>query len=136
MLHILGPLEQDGTLVRRPRKILEQEINRFIVIEKENLLIGCAALYPFPDSSAGELACLAIRDEYRSGGRGDRLLRQIETNAKDLGLDTLFVLTTKTAHWFRERGFAPANVSDLPSTRQSPYNLQRNSKVFRKDLTK
>ncbi len=136
LLHILGPLEQDGTLVRRPRKILEQEINRFIVIEKENLLIGCAALYPFPDSSAGELACLAIRDEYRSGGRGDRLLRQIETNAKDLGLDTLFVLTTKTAHWFRERGFAPANVSDLPSTRQSPYNLQRNSKVFRKDLTK
>lgn len=136
LLHILKPLEQDGTLAKRSRKQLEQELNRFIVIEKENLLIGCAALYPIPNSTAGELACLAIRDAYRSGGRGDRLLREIEANAMDQGLDTLFVLTTKTAHWFLERGFEPAEVDELPRSRQTPYNLQRNSKVFRKHLMK
>jgi amino-acid N-acetyltransferase len=134
LLHILRPLEQDGTLVKRSRKRLEQELSRFIVIEKESLLIGCAALYPIPNSSAGELACLVIRDTYRSGGRGDRLLREIEASALAQNLDTLFVLTTKTAHWFLERGFEPASVDNLPQSRQTPYNLQRNSKVFRKHL--
>ena len=134
LLHILRPLENDGTLVKRPRKTLEREIEQFMVIEKENLLIGCAALYPFVGTDAGELACLAVRPEYRSDGRGDRLLRAIEARAFELGLSTLFVLTTQTAHWFVERGFKETAVAELPSGRGKPYNLQRNSKIFKKQL--
>lgn len=135
LLHILSPLEQDGTLVKRSRKVLEQEMDRFVVIEKENFLIGCAALYPFPGTSAGELACLAVRPAYRNGARGARLLRSVEKRAKANGMDTLYVLTTKTAHWFIERGFVEIEAKLLPKGRTKPYNLQRNSKVFKKELT-
>jgi len=46
----------------------------------------------------------------------------------------LFVLTTQTAHWFLERGFVEAQVTDLPAQKQSLYNYQRNSRIFSKDI--
>jgi amino-acid N-acetyltransferase len=44
------------------------------------------------------------------------------------------VLTTQTTHWFRERGFEPADIGALPNARRSVYNTQRNSKVLVKTL--
>jgi len=120
--------------VRRSREVLEREIEQFSVVEREGMIIACAALYQIADSDAGELACLAVNPEYRHGGRGDELLERIETRARAQGLKTLFVLTTRTAHWFRERGFEPSSVDRLPSARASLYNYQRNSKIFEKAL--
>ena len=134
ILQLIRPLEDSGVLVRRSRELLEQEVNQFSIIERDGLLIGSAALYPFPDAPAGELACLAVRPEYREGGRGQDLLAQIEQRARDLGMTHLYVLTTRTAHWFQERGFEPASVEALPQSRASLYNWQRNSKVFCKPL--
>ncbi|AGZ37702.1 amino-acid N-acetyltransferase [Pseudomonas sp. SWI6] len=134
LLELISPLEEQGILVRRSREVLEREIEQFSVVEREGMIIACAALYPIADSEAGELACLAVNPEYRHGGRGDELLERIESRARQLGLNTLFVLTTRTAHWFRERGFAPSGVERLPAARASLYNYQRNSKIFEKSL--
>ncbi|QJD59270.1 amino-acid N-acetyltransferase [Pseudomonas sp. gcc21] len=134
LLELLRPLEEAGILVRRSREVLETEISQFTLIERDGMIIGCAALYPLEDSSAAELACVAIDPNYRHGGRGDQLLEHIESQARALKLDTLFVLTTRTAHWFRERGFIPSSVERLPAKRASLYNYQRNSKVFEKAI--
>jgi len=134
LLELISPLEEQGILVRRSREVLEREIEQFSVVEREGMIIACAALYPIADSEAGELACLAVNPEYRHGGRGDELLERIESRARQMGLSTLFVLTTRTAHWFRERGFAPSGVERLPAARASLYNYQRNSKIFEKPL--
>ncbi|MCY1424674.1 Amino-acid acetyltransferase [compost metagenome] len=134
LLDLISPLEEQGILVRRSREVLEREIEQFSVVEREGMIIACAALYPIADSEAGELACLAVNPEYRHGGRGDELLERIETRAREMGLNTLFVLTTRTAHWFRERGFVPSGVERLPAARASLYNYQRNSKIFEKAL--
>ena len=134
LLDLITPLEEQGVLVRRSREMLEREIAQFSIVERDGLIIACAALYPIADSDAGELACLAVNPEYRHGRRGDELLERIEQRARQLGLKTLFVLTTRTAHWFRERGFVPSTVERLPVARASLYNFQRNSKVFEKQL--
>ncbi|MFV3331416.1 amino-acid N-acetyltransferase [Pseudomonas sp. NY15437] len=134
LLELIRPLEEQGILVRRSREVLEREIEQFSIVEREGLIIACAALYPIADSDAGELACLAVNPEYRHGGRGDDLLERIEQRARNLGLKTLYVLTTRTAHWFRERGFQPSSVERLPAARASLYNYQRNSQVFEKAL--
>ncbi|MBX9915579.1 MAG: amino-acid N-acetyltransferase [Pseudomonadaceae bacterium] len=134
LIELISPLEEQGILVRRSREVLEREIEQFSIVEREGLIIACAALYPIADSSAGELACLAVNPDYRHGGRGDDLLERIEQRARAQGLQTLFVLTTRTAHWFRERGFEPSGVERLPAARASLYNNQRNSKVFEKAL--
>lgn len=130
VLELIAPLEADGVLVRRSRELLEMEIDHFTVIERDGMVIGCAALYPFPDEKVGELACMAVHPEYRGGGRGDLLLGHVENLARGMGIEQLFVLTTRTAHWFRERGFANADLARLPVRRRTLYNYQRNSKVF------
>jgi amino-acid N-acetyltransferase len=134
LIDLITPLEEQGILVRRSRDALEREIGQFSVVERDGLIIACAALYPIADSDTGELACLAVNPDYRHGGRGDELLARIEQRARAMGLKTLFVLTTRTAHWFRERGFQPGSVERLPAARASLYNYQRNSKVFEKPL--
>ncbi len=136
ILELIGPLEQQGILVRRSRERLETEIGHFSILERDGLIIGCAALYPYPEHATAELACVAVHPDYRNGQRGDRLLEHIEARAKETGTEKLFVLTTHTAHWFRERGFEPGRLEDLPQPRQVLYNLQRNSKVFIKTLPK
>ncbi|MCU1718068.1 amino-acid N-acetyltransferase [Pseudomonas sp. 5P_3.1_Bac2] len=134
LMELITPLEDQGILVRRSREVLEREVTQFTIVEREGLIIACAALYPIADSNSGELACLAVNPAYRHGGRGDQLLERIETRARAMGLKTLFVLTTRTAHWFRERGFEPSSVERLPAARASLYNFQRNSQVFEKSL--
>lgn len=134
VMELIQPLEQDGTLVRRSREVLENEIERFTLIERDGVVIGCAALYPFPKENMGELACVVVSAEYKGGSRGDKLLTAIEKQAMDAGLEQLFVLTTKTAHWFVERGFSEHKVEQLPSEKKAIFNLQRNSKVFVKSL--
>lgn len=134
LIDLISPLEEQGILVRRSREVLEREIEQFTIVERDGLIIACAALYQIADSDSGELACLAVNPEYRHGGRGDELLERIEERAKAQGLKTLFVLTTRTAHWFRERGFEPSGVERLPAARASLYNYQRNSQIFEKQL--
>ncbi|MFZ1493483.1 MAG: amino-acid N-acetyltransferase [Candidatus Competibacter denitrificans] len=134
LLALIQPLEDDGTLVRRSRERLEMEIERFVLLERDGAIIGCMALYPFPDEQVGELACVAIHPNYRDSGRAKTLLRYVERQAREQGLRRLFVLTTRTAHWFQERGFEPAEVAHLPVMKQALYNWQRRSKVFIKTL--
>ncbi|MGB0721153.1 MAG: amino-acid N-acetyltransferase [Gammaproteobacteria bacterium] len=133
ILALIAPLEDQGVLVRRSREQIELEINDFTVLDRDGLIAGCAALHDL-DGAMAELACVAIHPDYRTGGRGDDLLEFIERRARDQGLSSLAVLTTKTAHWFRERGFVPGRLTDLPVQRQAMYNYQRNSKVFIKTL--
>jgi len=134
LLELLAPLEQDGVLVRRSRELLEIEIDQFTVLERDGMIVGCAALYPFSDERVAELACVVVHPDYRDEGRGDALLSYIERKAHSTGITRLFVLTTRTAHWFRERGFRPGEIRDLPIKRQAMYNYQRNSKVFIKEI--
>lgn len=134
LVAMISPMEADGTLVRRGRELLEQEIGRFSVVEHDGVLVGCAALYPFSDERAAELACLAVTPEFRRAGLGDQLLRRIEQRARAQRLERLFVLTTRTAHWFRERGFSETDPEALPRQKRELYNFQRRSKVFTKPL--
>jgi len=129
ILQLIAPLEEEGVLVKRSRELLEMEIGHFLVVKRDGMIVACAALYPYPGGVA-ELACLAVHPDYRSQGRGDSLLEAVEERARHNGVKRLFVLTTRTAHWFQERGFRKMDLTDLPVERQNLYNYQRKSKVF------
>ncbi len=135
ILSLIDPLEQQGILVRRSRERLETEIEQFSVVELDETVIGCAALHRYPEQTMGELACIAVHADYRSGERGDLLLQHIEQRARAEGIESLFVLTTQTTHWFRERGYVSMRVDDLPISKRRLYNYHRNSKVLLKRLS-
>jgi amino-acid N-acetyltransferase len=134
ILALIEPLETDGSLVKRSRELLESEIGNFLVVEHDGTIVGCCALYPFPEEKSAEFACLAVAPEYRDAAYGERLLKACEERAKALKLRRLFALTTHAAHWFLEQGFRAGEPAALPSQRQALYNWRRNSKVFLKRL--
>jgi len=139
MLELMRPLEEEGILVRRSRERLENEINHFVVIERDGMIVGCAALYPLPaddkNPASGEIACVAVHPNYRNGDRGTELLEFLEKRAGNKGLKKLFVLTTRTALWFIEHGFGEAGLADLPAAKQTMYNWQRRSKILLKAIS-
>ena len=134
IIAIIEPLEEQGILVRRSRERLETEIERFVVAEHDGVVIGCAALYAFPEEKVGELAALAVHPDFRREGYGEALMSEVEARARRLKLTELFVLTTRTSQWFLERGFRNAAIGDLPKMKQALYNYQRKSQVYRKAL--
>ena len=134
ILQIIAPLEEEGVLVRRPRERLEMEIERFVVAEHDDAIIGCAALYAFPVDKSGELAALAVHPDFRREGYGEALMHEIEQRARKLRLARLFVLTTRTSGWFVERGFVESAPARLPAQKRDLYNWQRRSLVYEKAL--
>ena len=134
ILHLIEPLEADGTLVKRGRELIEREVDYFSVIEHDGVIFGCAALYPFPAEKMAEMACLTVNPDSQAQGDGERLLKHCESRARAAGFRKLFVLTTRAAHWFLKRGFVMASIDDLPKDRQNMYNWQRKSMVLIKKL--
>ncbi|ARP53020.1 amino acid acetyltransferase [Alcaligenes faecalis] len=134
IVQLIEPLEIDGTLVPRGRSVIEREVERFTVLEHDGIIYGCVALIPYEEESMAEMACLIVHPEWQGSGEGEILLRHTEAKARAAGFKRLFVLTTRTSHWFIKRGFVQGGVSDLPKGKQSHYNRSRNSMVFIKKL--
>lgn len=130
LLALIHPLEQQGILVKRSREQLEMEIDHYTIIDRDGVIIACAALNPYFKEKMAEMACVAVHPDYRNSSRGDILLSHIQKRAIALGIKKLFVLTTRTVHWFQERGFEIANVEDLPQEKREKYNYQRRSKIL------
>ncbi|WP_371193605.1 amino-acid N-acetyltransferase [Glaciecola sp. SC05] len=130
IINLIRPLEESGALVKRSRELLEAEISQFTVIERDGMIIACAALYIYPDDASGEIACVATHRDYRGKNRGERLLAALKDKAILNRLSRIFVLTTVTGHWFLEHGFEERSIETLPSSKQQMYNYTRNSKVY------
>lgn len=134
LIELIIPLEEQDILVRRSREKLELEIEHFTVVERDGMIVACAALYPYLKEKVAELACLAVHSDYQNRNRGNLLHKFIEQQAKQLGIKQLFVLTTRTAHWFIERGYVESDIKQLPVERESLYNYKRQSKMFAKSI--
>jgi amino-acid N-acetyltransferase len=134
ILELISPLEKQGVLVERSREKLELEIENFVVMLRDDVIIGCASLYVFPEEKAAEVACLVIHEDYHKFGRGAQLYEMLEQTARRAGVKRIFVMTTHAAHWFLELGFKEGDTSELPVAKQDLYNYQRNSKILYKDI--
>ncbi len=135
VLQLIEPFEQDGTLVRRERTEMERDIGNYSVIEHDGVIFGCAALYAYPEKRTGEMAALTVSPSSQGQGDGEKILRRIEQRARAQGLDSIFVLTTRTMHWFLKRGFVQSPIDWLPEARQRKYNVDRKSVVLVKKLS-
>jgi amino-acid N-acetyltransferase len=134
ILQLIEPLEQDGTLVPRGRAVIEREVENFTVLEHDGVIYACATLIDYPEDQMAEMACLIVHPEWQGAGEGEILLRHMESRARAYGAKRLFVLTTRTSHWFIKRGFVQGGVADLPKEKQAHYNRSRNSLIFIKRL--
>jgi len=134
ILQLIEPFEKDGTLVKRDRTEIERDIANYTIVEHDGVIFACAALYPYPEARTGEMAALTVSPQSQGQGDGEKILRRIEQRARALGLESIFVLTTRTMHWFLKRGFVQVDPDWLPDARKRKYNWDRRSMVFVKKL--
>src|SRR5450755_589001 len=134
VLQLIEPFEEDGTLVKRSRTEIERDIGHYTVIEHDGVIFGCAALYPYPEAKTAEMAALTVSPQVQGQGDGERILKRVEQRARAAGLESIFVLTTRTMHWFIKRGFVQVDADWLPDARKRKYNWDRRSQVFVKKL--
>jgi amino-acid N-acetyltransferase len=134
ILQLIEPFEKDGTLVKRSRTEIERDIGYYTLIAHDGVIFACAALYAYPESKTAEMAALTVSPQVQGQGDGERVLKRIEQRAKAQGLDSIFVLTTRTMHWFIKRGFVQVDPDWLPEARKRKYNWDRKSQVLVKRL--
>ena len=135
ILQLIEPFERDGTLVKRSRTEIERDVGNYTVIEHDGVIFACAALYPYAEARTAEMAALTVSPQVQGQGDGERVLKRIEQRAKAAGLESIFVLTTRTTHWFLKRGFTLADTDWLPEARKRKYNADRKSQVLVKKLS-
>ncbi|MEQ1536774.1 MAG: amino-acid N-acetyltransferase [Burkholderiaceae bacterium] len=135
ILQLIEPFEKDGTLVKRSPTEIERDANNYSIIEHDGVIFACAALYPYPESKTAEMAALTVSPQVQGHGDGERVLKRIEHRAKAAGLESIFVLTTRTTHWFLKRGFKLVDPDWLPEARKRKYNWDRKSQVLVKKVS-
>ena len=134
ILQLIEPFENDGTLVKRDRNEIERDIANYTIVEHDGVIFACAALYPYPEARTGEMAALTVSPQTQGQGDGEKILKRVEQRARAMGLESIFVLTTRTMHWFLKRGFVQVDADWLPEARKRKYNWDRKSLVFVKKL--
>jgi amino-acid N-acetyltransferase len=135
ILQLIEPFEKDGTLVKRSRTEIERDIGNYTIIEHDGVIFACAALYAYAEARTAEMAALTVSPDVQGQGDGERVLKRVEQRAKAAGLDSIFVLTTRTMHWFIKRGFVQVDPEWLPDARKRKYNWDRKSQVLVKKLS-
>ena len=135
ILQLIEPFEKDGTLVKRSRTEIERDIGNYTILEHDGVIFACAALYTYPEARTAEMAALTVSPDVQGQGDGERVLKRIEQRARAQGLDSIFVLTTRTMHWFIKRGFVQVDPDWLPEARKRKYNWDRKSQVLVKRLS-
>ncbi|MBK6007699.1 amino-acid N-acetyltransferase [Ramlibacter ginsenosidimutans] len=135
ILQLIEPFEKDGTLVKRDRTEIERDIANYTILDHDGVIFACAALYPYPEARTGEMAALTVSPQSQGQGDGEKILRRVEQRARAMGLESIFVLTTRTMHWFLKRGFVQVDPDWLPEARKRKYSWDRKSMVFVKKLT-
>jgi amino-acid N-acetyltransferase len=134
ILQLIEPFEKDGTLVKRSRTEIERDVANYTIIEHDGVIFACAALYPYPEGKTGEMAALTVSPQSQGQGDGEKVLKRVEQRARAMGLTSIFVLTTRTMHWFIKRGFQVVDPEWLPEARKRKYNWDRRSQVLVKRL--
>ncbi len=124
---LIQPLIDEGILLSRSEQDLERCINQFYVAEREGSVIACASLTRFDDQA--ELGCLAVHPDFRASGKAADIVQHLIKEARTRGCTQLFALSTRSGDWFREQGFVPGSISDIPVD-ENRIEGNRGSKVY------
>ncbi len=133
VLRVMKPFVDKNILLPRTEAMIEESLNDFIVFEIDGAVHASCALHVYPEG-VGEIAAVAVDSAYSHLGVGPKMIEFLCERAKKMGLNKVFVLTTRTADWFLGMGFEEGVVSDLPERKKTAYNYSRNSRIFIKNI--
>ncbi|MCQ2575622.1 MAG: amino-acid N-acetyltransferase [Treponema sp.] len=130
VLGLMRPFIQSGKLLDRNEQQLSEQLSDFVVYEVDGGVHACAALHQYDDKQ-GEIAAVAVDENFAHMGIGPQLINHLTQKAKETGCKSVFIMTTQTSDWFEKLGFIPDTIESLPEARRKLWTPARNSKVYR-----
>lgn len=88
------------------------KLGSFLVSEEDHRLAGCVSLEVFTHE-LGEIRSLAVDPTMTGTGHGHSLVKQVEAEARTLGLERLMALTYVPS-FFKKLGFRIVSMESLP----------------------
>jgi len=85
------------------RDLSPEAMRHFLTLRQRDRLLGVVGLEVY--GGAGLLRSLAVAEEARGTGLGSRLVETLETHARGVGVETLYLLTTTAEAFFAARGY-------------------------------
>ena len=133
ILNLIRPFVEQGILLPRTEESLLESYKDYIVYELDGGIKACAALHLY-DNNQGEIAAVAVDSVCSHMGIGPKLINYLLDKSKNIGLSSVFILTTQTSDWFEKLGFYLSTVDSLPEERKQKWTKERGSKVLRIDM--
>jgi amino-acid N-acetyltransferase len=124
-------------LIRRTRAEILADLDDYWVLEIDRHIVGCVAMYPYPEQKMAELACLYVSRSNENQGLGRKLMSFVENLARERGFSKLFALSTQAFVYLQQKGgFVEVGPEILPPARRAKYESNgRNSRILLKILT-
>ncbi|MBV8142281.1 MAG: amino-acid N-acetyltransferase [Verrucomicrobia bacterium] len=124
-------------LVRRTRAEILADLDDYWVLEIDRHIVGCVAMYPYPEENMAELACLYVSRSSENQGLGRKLMSFVENLARERGFSKLIALSTQAFVYLQQKGgFMETGPEILPPARRARYESSgRNSRILLKNLT-
>lgn len=132
LLSMIARCMVDAKLVHRTYESIRDSIKSYYVYTLDDTIVGCVALYPYPQEKCAELGCLFIKKNYEGHGYGRAMCRFVEESAREQGFEWLFAISQSAVSYFRDRlGYAQLPRTVLPPSRlQALEESGRTSAVF------
>jgi amino-acid N-acetyltransferase len=127
---------ESDELLKRTRADVERTIEDFFVFEVDKNPVACGALHHFPAQKKAEVASIYVDPRHENRGIGAKLVKYAEEQARGLGFETIYCLSTQAINFFvNKNGFALGTPDDLPPARRDLYDRSgRKSQVLVKSL--
>ncbi len=128
---------RDESLRARSRESIEKSIEDYFVYEIDESVIACFRLSEL-DVDSMELGSVLVQGAYQGRNIGKTLVEYAINEARKLGKNRLFALTTQSVPFFKKVcQFSEGTEEDLPpALHQLVVASGRNSRIFYRDLAK
>lgn len=136
LLSMIARSVVDSKLVDRSYEDVQERMDDYYVLTLDDSIVGCVAVYPYPENRSAELGCLYIKHSHEGRGYGRALCAFAEEKARALGFNFIFAVSQSAVKYFRDRlHYAEFSRETLPDSRRAALELSgRHSGVFGLEL--
>jgi len=130
IIELMKPFVEEGRLLERSYETINNSINDFVFIEKDNQIIACAGLKLYQDENVGEIYALVVSKNFHNTDTSTRLMELLINKASGLNLSSIFALSKYGGRFFFRFEFVESELSSLPNSRQKSYDYERKSIIY------
>lgn len=112
ILHLINNNARQGLMLMKSPLDVYKNILSFVVYEQDGKVVGCSRLVVLW-KDIGEVASLAVQDDYKRRGIGAALVNACTDKAREIGLPRVFTLTYQVS-FFKGCGFVQVDRETLP----------------------